>query len=171
MEKGDLLNKLYEIEHRLPLLLTSPTLWNTLDVDYEPPRVERLWHQFDDTYRVYLHRTHPCEKGLFHPHPWPSAVHVLSGQYLMDVGWSEAAGPPPVAATIKLCGDAEYEMLDPRGWHSVRPLAVPSLSVMITGRPWKGDNGSPRPTKPLNPLSDETKAELLHQFQYYFRLH
>ena len=58
--------------------LANPKLWKTLDVDYHPPRVERVWMSFDDK-RISLHVIHPCETNdaLVHPHPWESAMYVL----------------------------------------------------------------------------------------------
>lgn len=125
--------------------------WSTLDVDYEPPRVERLWKPLpNEDARIYLHRIHPCEKALFHPHPWPSAVMILSGRYEMGVGFGSGEQEPPVAARTILAAGSCYEMDHPDGWHWVRPIGGPSLSVMITGLPWK--RWSPSPEKKLNPL-------------------
>lgn len=161
-----ILNVLHDAESQFRKLLREPDRWNTLDVDYEPPRVERLWLQFNDEYRLYLHRIHPCAKPLFHPHPWPSGVRVVSGRYEMDVGYESRedwSGPPAVAATIILSAPSEYEMTDPLAWHSVKPMAVPSLSVMVTGRPW--GRPSPRPSKKLNPLTEKAKKSLLKDFR------
>ena len=163
---GVLLAKLSEVEARLPLLLTAPLLWQTLDVNYEPPHVERLWHQFDADHRVYLHRIYPCEEALFHPHPWPSAVHILGGAYEMNVGYGPGDVPPPVAATALLFKGSKYEMVDPDGWHSVRPVLFPCYSVMITGPKW--DRWSPSPSTKLGPLSDGSKGDLISIFQSYF---
>lgn len=64
----DILNK---IQSQVYQLLKGPDRWNTLDIDYHPPRVERLWTCWENDYRVYLHRLHPCEpeQALYHPHP------------------------------------------------------------------------------------------------------
>lgn len=67
---------LEEVERAIPRLLWQEG-WNSLDVDYHDPRVERVWRQWLD-YRVSLHVIHPCQPSasLFHPHPWPSAMRV-----------------------------------------------------------------------------------------------
>jgi len=165
--KGSLLDAMHQIEAKLPILLTAARVWNSLDVNYEPPHVERLWHQYDDNYRLYLHRIHPCNEALFHPHPWPSAVHILSGSYEMGIGYGEGSKQPPVAATLTLRGGSEYEMIEPNGWHYVRPLAGPSLSIMVTGQPWQ--RWSPSPSTKLGPLKAEVFAELLESFRSFFR--
>lgn len=163
MMKGDLLRVLYDAESKLPELLKDAELWSTLDVDYEPPRVERLWLQFDEDHRLYLHRIHPCEKALFHSHPWPSSVHVLSGRYEMEIG----EGGVPIA-TVTLTAGAEYEMVKVHAWHSVKPIGVASLSVMVTGKPWNKTNFNPSPPTKLGPLPAEAKAELLGHFRQFF---
>lgn len=144
--------------------------WHTLDVDYEPPRVERLWRDMvTPGYRLYLHRIHPCEKALFHPHPWPSAVKILHGSYEMRVGYGKGIDEPPTAATIVLTKGSYYEMGDPDGWHNVRPLGNhPSYSIMITGPKW--DRWSPKPKQDhkLGPLTDEAKRGLLCTFGAFY---
>jgi len=79
-----MLNVLQEVEKEL-LALLDKTDWNSVNIDYETPHVERLWIPYGD-YRVSLHRIHQCEKSLMHPHPWPQAVRVISGCYEMGVG-------------------------------------------------------------------------------------
>jgi hypothetical protein len=176
---------LAEVEKSLYNLLRQTDVWHTLDVDYEPPRVERLWcdwHRAGVTYRINLHRIHPCEKALMHPHPWPSAVKVLSGKYEMGIGALLVAGPasfparaiPEVmktVATVVLTAGATYEMLDERGWHYVKPIDKPSLSLMLTGPPfeWRPDHGPfKKPDKKLGPLSPEAEAALLNEFKQLY---
>ena len=71
-------------------LLEKPEIWNSLDVDYHPPRVERIWCQYGD-YRIYLHFIHACKPGeaLYHSHPWPSVMHVIEGTYEMGIGFND----------------------------------------------------------------------------------
>lgn len=146
----------------LPLLLdqedTSP---RTLEVLYEEPRVERVWFQLDDL-RLNLHRIHPCEKAFYHPHPWPSAVLILSGRYRMTVGEGSPDGPtPPIAATLDLQAGSGYEMLSPTGWHSVQPIGAPSLSLMLSGRPWSVQPTHKPDTSKNRPLTYEARESLL----------
>lgn len=166
MKKGDMIEVLHDVEVKLPRLLTQPDSWNTLDVNYEPPRVERLWYQLGE-YRVYLHRIHPCETPLFHTHPWPSAVHILSGRYEMGIGSYSDSFP---ISTVTLTAGSEYEMIDKFGMHSVMPIAVASLSVMVTGKPWTwlGTDPSPQPSTKLNPLTDDAKHDMLRIFRQFF---
>jgi len=164
--KGTLLTALHEIESKLPALLTTPAVWSTLDVNYEPPHVERLWLQYDEEYRVYLHRIHPCTEALYHPHPWPSAIHIISGVYEMGVGYGVGNSEPPTATTLVLREGAEYEMIDRDGWHNVRPLST-VYSVMVTGKPW--NRWSPSPTMKLGPLTPQVRNDLLAEFRFFFR--
>jgi hypothetical protein len=159
-----MLDILAAVEHVLPQLLQDESSWRSLYVDYHPPVVERLWILWRE-YRVSLHRIHPCEReqALFHPHPWPSAMRVLEGDYEMAVGFGAGVETPPVAALMIAQGDFRYEMTHPDSWHYVRPLGRPSLSVMVTGKPWARE--APRSSKPLQPLRAAQVAELFRLFR------
>jgi hypothetical protein len=158
-----MLDVLARLEAELPALLVEGR-WNSLDINYHPPFVERLWMQWGD-YRVSLHRIHPCTpaEALFHPHPWPSAVRILDGTYEMAVGYGSGSTEPPVAARIVASGEFTYEMTDPDAWHYVRPLGGPSKSLMVTGKPWKRE--APGSGEPLQPLDAARFAELLGWFR------
>jgi hypothetical protein len=159
-----MLGVLAQVEQALPALLQDESVWQSLYVDYHPPTVERLWTSWRE-HRVYLHRILPCEReqALFHPHPWPSAMRVLDGEYEMAVGFGAGMEEPPVAALMVSRGDFRYEMTHPDSWHYVRPLREPTLSVMVTGKPW--DRESHRSNKRLQPLRAEQVAELLRLFR------
>lgn len=175
MKPGDMLGRLHEVEERLSSLLDAgPSAWESLDIDYEPPRVERLWLQLGDL-RVNLHRIHPCETALYHPHPWPSAIRILSGTYEMGIGYLTPVDkinhrPVNEAARVVLVEDAEYEMIEAYGWHYVRPLGQPSLSLMVTGKPWPAlfSHAEFGKAAQLRPLTDEAKAALLDDFQFHW---
>lgn len=140
--------------------------WESLDVDYEPPRVERLWRQVGE-YRIYLHRIHPCEEALYHPHPWPNAVMILSGKYEMVLGGADAV--TDLVGRLVLTEGSMYERTNPLGWHYVRPLEGPSLSIMVTGKPWDPpvyDHSDFGKKVELKPLTPEAKADLFQAFRY-----
>lgn len=162
-----MLDILRRVEEVLPELLLDEAGWETLFVDYHPPYVERLWRPWFG-YRVYLHRIHPCSvaEALFHPHPWPSAMRIVSGTYEMAVGFGEGEKVPPTAARIILSTGSEYEMTHPDGWHYVRPLGRPALSLMVTGTPW--DRSSPKSEKALSPLTTAKRDEILKFFREYY---
>ena len=159
-----MLDVLAQLEQALPAMLMDESIWQSLYVDYHPPTVERLWTPWRE-YRAFLHRIHPCarEQALFHPHPWPSAMRVLEGEYEMAVGFGPGMDEPPVAALMVSRGDFRYEMTHPDSWHYVRPLGRPTLSVMVTGKPWARD--APKSSRPLRPLRPEQVAELLRLFR------
>ncbi|MEZ0287182.1 MAG: hypothetical protein ACAH35_05100 [Candidatus Paceibacterota bacterium] len=158
------LNVLRAIEQELPLLLQDETKWKGVDVTYHPPRVERLWQQWG-SYRIYLHRVHPCteEEALLHPHPWPQAVKVLSGRYEMGIGVSPDLIAPPIVCRTTTEGVFEYEMDHPHGWHYVRPLEGSSMSIMVTLQPWERE--VIKSSNPLPELGTANRAELLQFFR------
>src|SRR4029453_9316886 len=159
-----MLEALYAVDKELPAVLQDEGAWQSLYVDYHPPFVERLWLSWHE-YRVNLHRIHPCDPGeaLFHPHPWPSAMRVLAGEYEMAVGYGRGDKTPRVAALLIAAGEFRYEMTEPDAWHYVRPIGRPTLSLMVTGKPW--ERWSPRSEKPLQPLSAEQREQLFRLFR------
>lgn len=148
------------------LLERDLSFWNTLFVDYELPTVERLWCTLPDRsdHRFFIHRVHPCERALYHAHPWPSAVMILHGRYEMRIGYGLGPNghPRPVAATVILGPGDVYEMADVGGWHSVRPIDHPVLSYMLTGPRWERHD-APRPKKELRALTEEEALGLLNE--------
>jgi len=165
------------IELDLPRLLERRDEWQSVHVTYHPPRVERLWIQHG-SFRVFLHRIHPCRESdaLFHPHPWPSAVRVVSGRYEMGVAGTafdpdtDAMTDPPAwdtqSAKIILVPGSEYEMTERQGWHYVRPIDGPSDSVMVTGPPYDPPVEMPSaPTEKQGPLSPERFDELFDEWK------
>jgi len=158
-------------EAALPALLNDPAGWRSLDINYHPPRVERLFRPWGEGGRLSLHRVHPCplDSALFHPHPWPSAMRIVSGSYRMIVGYGAGVEQPPVAMTLELTAGARYAMVDPDAWHAVVPQGQPSLSIMVTGQPW----ARPVPLEPggpLHALEPAAVAELLATFEGYYPL-
>lgn len=165
VQKGEMLQKLFSVEEMLPRLLREDGIWRTLDVDYAPPRVERVWARVNDM-RVHLHRIHPCDLPLFHDHPWPAAIKIVTGSYETALGFSPGGDPPPEAVTLFLNAGSVYEMVHPDAWHYVAPIGTPSLSLMVTGRPW--DRSGPVPDKKLGPLPDGARAEILGAFRHFY---
>jgi hypothetical protein len=157
----------------LPALLRQPEVWQSVYVDYERPYVERLWTAVTvegQTYRVFLHRIHPAslDDALFHPHPWPSAIKILSGTYAMRCGHGPGLEPPPVSTTLELVAGTRYEMVHPDGWHAVSPQGEPSISLMVIGKPW--DRPSHKPAYALQPLTPEKVSALMEFFQQAYPL-
>lgn len=152
------------VEARLPALLAPGNRhrWHSVHVTYHPPRVERLWVQVDE-YRLFLHRIYPCEDGdaLFHPHPWPSAVRVVSGRYEHHVG---VEGCRLMRSILK--AGSSYEMTNRETWHSVRPLDEPSDSIMLVGPLYEPPVEMPSPpAEKQGPLSDGRFDALLGEWR------
>lgn len=168
-----MLDTLLRIEKVLPKLIENREAWHSLDVDYEPPRVERVWRDTEDDMgdpvRICLHRIHPCETALIHPHPWPSAMRVVQGSYEMligDGGVDSLAGIQGYhkCATLILAPGSAYEMVDPHAWHSVRPLGEVAYSLMVMGPKYEQQIFDHKPFgqgRELKPLSDEAVDEIL----------
>jgi hypothetical protein len=177
MKPGDMLQKLHEVQGKLHrLILEGADAWQGLDIDYEPPLVERLWRQEGDL-RISLHRIYPCAKALYHPHPWPSAVRIVSGMYEMGIAKCDNKATLPnlieadsEIAKLVLTKGAEYELIHPYAWHYVKPIGKPSLSIMVTDRPWDPpvfDHSAFGKTADLKALTREASNLLLDAFDWW----
>ena len=159
-------------EEELIDLLITPSAWKSLHIDYHPPIVERIWAQLKNGKRIYLHFIHHCEKGeaLNHPHPWPSAMHVLTGRYEMGVGYGEGEKDPEMFLSLETeNGGLYYDMTHRDGWHYVRPMEPGKsvATVMLAGEPW--DRWSPSADKELKPLDGFRITVMLDYFQKFYR--
>ena len=165
-----MIEKLKQIEDKLLLeLLSKEENWKTLLIDYHPPLVERLWTQIGN-YRIYLHFIHECEQkdALFHPHPWPSAIHVIHGAYEMGIGFGETE-PEKMCTIFVPNGGMYYDMTHIDGWHYVRPVKSVCSTVMLTGEPWGRE--SPKSDYPMKSIEMNRKLIILEYFSNYFRNH
>lgn len=144
-----MIKQLNNIIKILPDLIKHPEKWDSLIINRRKPFTYRAFHIFKggefDGIRVCLHKFDPCDEveAFFHPHPWPSAMMVLVGQYKMRVGGDDDlnCSKPSIFAELILAPGSQYSMADPGGWHSVQPLET-CYSVMVNGPPW-GDLASP----------------------------
>lgn len=153
-------------------LLNSSDVWNSIKVDYHHPYVERLWTDIED-YRLSLHVIHRCEmtESLYHPHNWPSAMHILDGIYQMGIGYNKKGlhtEPSDISTltTFENHGEMYYEMVEKDGYHYVKPSSDVCHTIMLSGIPW--GTGSPKSDKPLTELSEERKEEIRKWFLDYF---
>ncbi len=153
-----MIETLLHIEQQIPLLLQDRSGWNSLLIDYEKPLVERLWIPYGK-YRLYLHYIHPCsiDESLYHPHPSPSAMKIVQGSYLHQIGFGAGSTPPPVTQTILMTTGSSYEMTHPDNWHAIAPIET-VLSIMIVGKPW--NRWSPKAPYQLKPLSLARQEQL-----------
>lgn len=165
-------------------LLSNPDNFKSLDVDYYPPRVERIWTQLGE-YRLAFHYLHPCDKdqALYHPHPWPSAIHQLDGEYETGITFSDDqmlhtnnnTGQANEtlrsieAAKFIFKGDVYCQMLHRNGFHYVRPITL-CRSTMLMGAQFDNIVKNPA-TKQLNSLSyDRTNEIRLWFYDKYAQL-
>ena len=153
-------------------LINRPEVWNTLDVDYFPPRVERLWTQYGE-FRIFLHTIHQTkEKCLYHKHRWPGAFKQLKGSYEMGITYSEkeissddAHALPDVAKFI-ISEGSYYEMTQTDALHYVKPITDISHSIMLTKSLYPEAEYRKEVTlNKLHSLSDDRKMELINIFK------
>jgi hypothetical protein len=144
-----MLSQLDDVLKILPPLLDTPERWGSLIINRRRPVTYRAFLMLDDVegiitpskgLRVCLHHFEPCsEKEAFmHPHPWPSAMLVLSGQYRMKIGYTKAntdKSPALIVLDEILAAGSRYSMTEPMGCHAVQPLTH-CWSIMINGEPW-----------------------------------
>jgi len=162
-----MIEKLKEIERTvLRDLLNDPSAWTSLDIDYHPPVVKRLFTTIGEN-RLYLHEIHPCDTkdALTHPHPWESAMHVLPtgiSTYEHGIGTKNS-----ILCKQQVSGEMYYEMLDKDAYHYVRPFNGVVHTLMLAGPPkWK--ENSHKADKDLTTLSEEEFNRVLNIFKSSF---
>lgn len=159
----EMLQILEEIEKQMSRILigiideTIPI--KTLYIDYHKPFVKRIWFSVAD-YRVYLHLIEAMDRNvptqaLFHPHPWPSAMRIIKGEYLMGVGNSKTDDAPEPDCTLIIPAGTCYEMTNHDGWHYVYPT-VDTYTIMVTGPP----TGRKMPIEPQKTFRELTPDEV-----------
>lgn len=128
---------LRSLEPKIVELLKKPSKWKSLDVDYYPPRVERLYATLDG-YRIHVHVIHHTKNVcLFHKHRWPAAFKQIKGQYMMGVTYSsteitsEEAHLLPTLIRILVTAGSYYEMTQTDCLHFVQPTDDQSYSISI----------------------------------------
>lgn len=172
------IDKLMDIEkNHLFILLHQPLLWSSLDVDYHPPRVERLFMNLEDGYRLYLHCIHGTKDDcLYHKHNWPAALKQVHGSYEMGITYSEEeisssqAHRLPTIAKFIIHEGTYYEMTQTDALHYVRPITPFSLSIMLTKEKYPEHIIRPEAnTRELNPLSESRKLEILQLFKMHMK--
>jgi hypothetical protein len=168
------IERLKELESiTIPVLLHRPEVWRTLDVDYHPPRVERLYMDHANGDRIYLHVKHatdsPC---LLHKHNWPSVIKQVIGSDEMGITYSEdeinssKAHTLPTLARFIIVEGSYYEMTQTDALHYVRPITPISYSIMLTnGRFYEHVFRQEAVTRKLSELSDDRKMEILDIFK------
>jgi hypothetical protein len=157
----------------IPVLLKQPEKWKTLDVDYHPPRVERLFLEQGNGYRIYLHVIHKTdEECLYHKHKWPAVLKQVYGSYRMGITYSEKevgskeAHSLPDLACMELAAGSYYEMTQTDALHYVKPISPFSCSIMLTNDLYPEHVFRKEAvSKELKELSQMRKLEILDMFQ------
>ena len=163
-----MLDVLAQLEQALPAMLMDESIWQSLYVDYHPPIVERLWTRWREyrascTESILASASRLCSTLILGPPLCASSTGNTRWQSVLVQGC--LSRPSPLSW---FRGDFRYEMTHPDSWHYVRPLGAPTLSLMVTGKPW--DRESHKSGKPLQPLRTEQVAELLRLFRARYPL-
>lgn len=148
--------------------LSERGVWKSKKIRYQFPHVDRLMVPWGDL-RISLHYIHPCEKSecYIHPHPWPSAIRVLSGIYetgLYSRPWFGLQKDSTPEIRFSGSRGFDYEMVDPNSSHYVW-TATGSYSLMVMGPKWEGVLPNPQ-QEPEGPLSMTEEEELLQIFSF-----
>ena len=145
-----MIDKLHEL---LPVVLEDLQKknydeWDTLVINRRKPHTYRISKMYGD-YRICLHNFVECEEdeAFAHPHPWPGAFLLLSGEYYHRLARSKNAITLPTSYHKQLLrANSMYEITHPLEWHSVQPL-VRTMTIMINGKPWTAQHVETRTTK------------------------
>lgn len=169
LKSHQMITTLLEVEKILHTLLINNKL-HSMYIDYHKPFVSRIWFQYGEN-RVYLHKIEKClesSEALYHPHPWESAIRIISGHYEMGVGHSTTEEQPKTDCRLILPTSSLYEMTEPDAWHYVNPLDEPVYSLMVTGK----RNGRTMPIEPkkeFRQLTTEECSDILISCNNYYK--
>lgn len=168
--KLDMLNN-PKFRARLKQMLNKPESWDSLDINYHPPRVYRLSCTYMGL-KINLHKIYPCKtsEALMHPHPWESVMEVLPGsKYQMLVGYNEGNDPKDVNIVLNMISSTgfQYAMPHKNGWHSVSPIDGCTYTLMITNKPW--NRPAPKASFELKQFENDFKLEILNYFKQNFK--
>lgn len=108
-----------------------------------------------------IHQSDP----LYHPHPWPSAMLIVKGEYEMKVGYGDPNGEPPkMSGRMILRPGTMYEMTDPNEWHYVSPTVGTQYThtIMVTGKPYPSAKKTDK--HKLRELTPEEIGRMRHFF-------
>lgn len=143
----------------------DPGRWGSIVINKRKPHTYRAFLPHEDS-RICLHRFEPCEPedSFAHPHPWPSSMLILSGEYAMRVGHTpdlESGEPSPVIE-LQLSAGSIYHMHDRHTWHQVVPRTT-CYSLMVNGPRWEQAHRRAPSTsgKGLEPMSEDVLREHL----------
>lgn len=145
--------------------VADPPRWGSIVINKRKPHTYRAFLQHDDT-RICLHRFEACEveDSFAHPHPWPSSMLILAGEYDMVVAHTPdlTSGEPSPVIHVTLNAGSIYHMNDRHTWHQVIPRTQ-CYSLMVNGPRWDAPHRRAPSTsgKGLDPMPDDTLANHL----------
>lgn len=150
-------------------LLDDISQWKTLNIDYHPPHVHRIYTQLNSM-RVSLHKIFPCnpKEALLHPHPWAASFKIYKGSYFSQIGISETADPPEKMTDLYLTPGSMATMKNPHEWHMVAPLKNVAYTMMINGPAYSEEEMNPgveSSPKQLFELELSVAQDMLKEFK------
>lgn len=173
MNQSSNIETLLLIEKELPLLLRDANRqWHSLDITYLPPRVKRVWTQYNEKIRLFLHKIYPASSkyAFYHPHPWLSAMKIVQGSYQMGLGCDDGSDSPQILSTQIFNEGSYYDMTHPKAWHYVAANDI-VYTIMITGPLFDPPVKMPQTLKEAQvPLSESDTNEILDFFKQKYPL-
>jgi len=145
----------------------DPSRWDSIVINKRKPHTYRAFIQQDDT-RICLHYFEACEpeESFAHPHPWPSSMLILSGEYDMVVAHTPDLLSRELSPVINvsLSAGSTYHMNDRHTWHQVIPRTS-CYSLMINGPRWEDAHQRAPSTggKGLEPMPENVLVEHLNK--------
>jgi hypothetical protein len=159
------------IEKELTHILRDENIvWHSLDISYLPPRVKRVWTQYNDNIRLFLHKISPAtsKEAFYHPHPWLSAMKIVKGSYQMGLGCDDGTESPEILSTQIFNEGSYYDMTNPKSWHYVAASDI-VYTIMITGPLFNPPVKMPKvPKETQSPLSKSEETEILDFFRSHY---
>lgn len=126
-----------QIENYMHFLIRQRSLWKGVQID-SFPELNRLYMDWDDDFRIFLHEIKPIENGqtgrpVLHYHQWQSIVRMHRGMYreIMAFGPIDDPHYPPVHSSAEVMPGSVREYLHPDLWHATEPMKQPTYSTMI----------------------------------------
>ena len=137
---------------------------SSLAVRYHKPYVDRISVILNNKpcgyNRIYFHKIYPCtlDEALYHPHPWPSLVHIVKGGYDHQIGTKNE-----IICSQFLEKDSLYIMENKKAWHRVAPREE-ALSMMLVKDLWEDPEPFEKPKEKQRELTDEEFFDVVKSF-------
>ncbi|MGK7943504.1 MAG: hypothetical protein AB4058_03455 [Microcystaceae cyanobacterium] len=148
---------------------TNLNRWESIVINKRKPYTYRAFMMYKET-RICLHRFEACEahESFAHPHPWPSSMLILEGDYDMDLFFTSDLKSSELLPVINvsLSSGSIYHIKEQKTWHKVIPRTI-CYSLMINGSRWSYPHRYAPTTKGkgLKPMAETVLQDHLSKCQ------